>query len=198
MLLPDATIPPKTEPFHPVSIPYLETVPGAGDALFTQTPAHLSRLLRRRRSAMSSFASRSASPCVWSAKIPSPLKPKASTCCDPHGCRHDRQRLNGRRWRLHHHVLVRRPLLQHDQLSRLYLRGVVTFAAWRPGKALLGTLIFGRTSSPPSPRPADGRGRHPVPILSDAALSPLHSGDDRDGEAGDLSEGAAFAVQAGG
>ena len=38
MLLPDATTPPKIEPFQPVPIPLLEKIPIIGEALFTQSP----------------------------------------------------------------------------------------------------------------------------------------------------------------
>ncbi|MHA1525288.1 MAG: ABC transporter permease [Alphaproteobacteria bacterium] len=38
MMLPDATTPPKIVPFQPYAVPYLSDIPVIGEALFTQTP----------------------------------------------------------------------------------------------------------------------------------------------------------------
>ncbi len=38
MMLPEATTPPKIEPFRAVPIPFLSDIPGVGEALFTQSP----------------------------------------------------------------------------------------------------------------------------------------------------------------
>ena len=189
MLLPDATTPPKIEPFKAVPIPFLSDLPIIGEALFTQSPLTYLAFLTV--------------PTVGYVLFRTPLG-LAVRMAGENPVAVEAQGLNVLAIRTGA-VMVGSGLMAiggafitmswfdafyFNMINgrRLDLRGAghLRLLASRQGPSWRAYLC--RPGSPPGPRPADGRGRHPLPVLSDAALPALDPGDDRHGQASPIPE----------
>jgi len=143
MLLPEATTPPKIEPFQPVPIPFLHEIPGLGDAFFNQSPlTYLAFLIV---------------PVVWYGLFRTPLG-LAVRMAGENPVAVEAQGLNVLAIRTGAVVVgsalmaVGGAFITMSWFDAFYFnmingRGwicvaLVIFASWRPGKALLGALIF--------------------------------------------------------
>jgi simple sugar transport system permease protein len=143
MLLPEATTPPKIEPFHPVPIPLLHNIPIIGDALFTQSPLTYLALL--------------CVPIVWYVLFRTPLG-LALRMAGENPVAVEAQGLNVLAIRTGA-VMVGSGLMAiggafitmswFDAFYFNMINGrgwicvaLVIFASWHPGKALLGAMIF--------------------------------------------------------
>ena len=143
MLLPEATTPPKIEPFKPLPIPVLSDLPVVGEALFTQSPLTYLALLTV--------------PVVWYVLFRTPLG-LAVRMAGENPVAVEAQGLNVLAIRTGA-VMVGSALMAiggafitmswFDAFYFNMINGrgwicvaLVIFASWRPGKALLGALIF--------------------------------------------------------
>jgi simple sugar transport system permease protein len=143
MLLPEATTPPKIEPFKPFPIPLLSDLPIVGEALFTQSPLTYLAFLTV--------------PMVWYVLFRTPLG-LAVRMAGENPVAVEAQGLNVLAIRTGA-VMVGSALMAvggafitmswFDAFYFNMINGrgwicvaLVIFASWRPGKALLGALIF--------------------------------------------------------
>lgn len=143
MLLPDATTPPKIEPFQPYAVPLLSDLPLVGEAVFTQTPMTYLALI-----------------CVvviWYGLYRTPVG-LAVRMAGEHPLAVEAQGINVLAVRTGAVMLgsalmsVGGAFLTMSAFDAFYFgmvngRGwicvaLVIFASWRPGKALLGALLF--------------------------------------------------------
>lgn len=143
MLLPDATTPPKIEPFQPYAVPLLSDIPLVGEAVFTQTPMTYLALI-----------------CVlviWYGLYRTPVG-LAVRMAGEHPLAVEAQGINVLAVRTGAVMLgsalmsVGGAFLTMSAFDAFYFgmvngRGwicvaLVIFASWRPGKALLGALLF--------------------------------------------------------
>ncbi len=143
MLLPSATTPPKIEPFHTLPIPFLSGLPIVGEALFSQSPLTYLALL--------------SVPAVWYVLFRTPLG-LAVRMAGENPVAVEAQGLNVLAIRTGA-VMVGSALMAiggafitmswFDAFYFNMINGrgwicvaLVIFASWRPGKALLGALLF--------------------------------------------------------
>lgn len=143
MLLPDATTPPKIEPFQPYAVPLLSDLPLVGEAVFTQTPMTYLALI-----------------CVlviWYGLYRTPVG-LAVRMAGEHPLAVEAQGINVLAVRTGAVMLgsalmsIGGAFLTMSAFDAFYFgmvngRGwicvaLVIFASWRPGKALLGALLF--------------------------------------------------------
>lgn len=143
MLLPDATTPPKIEPFQPYAVPLLSDLPLVGEAVFTQTPMTYLALI-----------------CVlviWYGLYRTPVG-LAVRMAGEHPLAVEAQGINVLAVRTGAVMLgsalmsVGGAFLTMSAFDAFYFgmvngRGwicvaLVIFASWRPGKALLGAMLF--------------------------------------------------------
>ncbi|WP_419904569.1 ABC transporter permease [Kiloniella sp.] len=143
MLLPDATTPPKIEPFQPYAVPFLSDIPIIGEALFTQTPlTYLALILV---------------PIVWYVLYKTPVG-LAVRMAGENPMAVEAQGINVLSIRTGA-VMVGSALMAvggafitmsaFDAFFFGMINGrgwicvaLVIFASWRPGKALIGALLF--------------------------------------------------------
>jgi general nucleoside transport system permease protein len=144
LIFPEVTSPPKIQPFQPLAVPYLSDIPGLGDALFKQTPltyfafllvglmawflyrtpAGLAvRMVGENPAAVESqgisvFSTRTLAVAVGSALMG--IGGSFLTLSAFNSFFFDM--VNGRGW-----ICI----------------ALVVFGSWRPGKALLGAILFG-------------------------------------------------------
>ncbi|MGI9433521.1 MAG: ABC transporter permease [Geminicoccaceae bacterium] len=143
MLLPEATTPPKIQPFEPLPIPVLDKIPIIGEALFTQSPLTYLALL--------------AVPIVWYVLYRTPLG-LAIRMAGENPIAVEAQGLNvlairtgavmaGSALMAIGGAFITMSWFDAFYFNMINGRGwicvaLVIFASWHPGKALLGALIF--------------------------------------------------------
>ena len=143
MLLPDATTPPKIEPFTPYAVPVLSDIPVLGEALFTQTPLTYLALI--------------SVPVVWYVLERTPVglavrmageKPVAVEAqgIDVLAIRTGAV-IVGSAFMAVGGAFITMSAFDAFYFGMINGRGwicvaLVIFASWRPGKALLGALLF--------------------------------------------------------
>ena len=144
LLLPEVTSPPKIEPFQPLAIPGLSDIPIIGAGAVQPDAADLSRLRHRRASSPGcSTARRSASPSAPPARTRPPPRRRASPS--------PRIRM-GAVMAGSALMAIGGAFLTLSAFNSFFFemingRGwiciaLVVFGSWRPGKALLGALLF--------------------------------------------------------
>ena len=143
MLLPAATTPPKIVPFQPVAVPFLSDIPFLGEAFFTQTPM--------------TYLALAIVPVVWYALYRTPVG-LAVRMAGENPVAVEAQGIDVLALRCGAVVVgsalmaVGGAYLTMSAFDAFYFgmingRGwicvaLVIFASWRPGKALLGALLF--------------------------------------------------------
>ncbi len=144
MLLPDATTPPKIEPFQVYEVPFLSEIPVMGEALFSQTPlTYLALILV---------------PVVWYVLYKTPLG-LAVRMAGENPMAVEAQGINvltirtgavmvGSAFMAVGGAFITMSAFDAFFFGMINGRGwiciaLAVFASWRPGKALLGALLFG-------------------------------------------------------